>query len=144
MFRDDTGSDYMAIHEEDVEALTKSRNPVLPIVGVTHVILANGQKERFIVRKLLVALDDPVNPSGGPSICDYDLIPFVARTKGYTPMPRLSGPWLRQKFYTASVPDGSTANLHIFDKKSAYTSTCPVVTVELNDRKLRAIPLRPA
>lgn len=115
-FMDDTGSDYMVLHQRDLEFLrqtTADQYPLdivdlPPIMGVTTVWLGNGHKERLYLRGVMVNL---LHPTTNQPMSNWEWVQCAIREDnddGYIPCPRLNGPCVRQKLFIASAPGKSS------------------------------------
>ncbi|CRL25160.1 unnamed protein product [Penicillium camemberti] len=123
-FKDDTGADYMVLHDEDVNRLRTNLQangvsyPLPRTLGVLVVTLGDGSKKAMLVRELEVNMWDEKEKKY--MAASWDSIPVVVLPGRGTK--RLNGPWMRWKFYTGTAPDNSN-RLWIYD----YNPTNPLM-----------------
>ncbi|CAG7934939.1 unnamed protein product [Penicillium nalgiovense] len=106
-FMDDTGSTHMSIFEDDISILQDNKNHPLPrCLGVGLHYTSDDRRVPALYRELEVnmwSVDDKCFMS------NWEPIPVSIRSGHATRAgaDRLSGSWLRHRFYTGTCPDQS-------------------------------------
>ncbi|KAJ6086561.1 hypothetical protein N7467_005475 [Penicillium canescens] len=147
-FIDDTGSDMMVMYDADKRLLERLGGRRLLCLGMAQAAQADGHWSDFLVVSVEVTIycKSPARnnqghlvrvPNGGyryitERMTSWDTIQCAVRpgAAGVDDVPRLLGPWLRYKLYTASAPDGQN-RMHIMDNYSGFGNHVPNVDTSL-------------
>lgn len=121
---DDTGCSDICIFAEDVillQNLDTQAGVVYPLprcLGIGVHVLADGTKMFFLHRELEINMWNPKDMKW--MLPNWDPISiYIMPGKTSLTKPRLSGPWLRHRLYSATVPD-TTKRLWLFDYNPSY------------------------
>ncbi|KAJ5446667.1 hypothetical protein N7445_001488 [Penicillium cf. griseofulvum] len=111
-FMDDTGSTHMSIFEEDIAELqvdprTGHKFSIPRCLGVGVLYVADGRRIPSLFREFEVNMWS--EDESGWMASEWEAIPASIRPGGSTRAghDRLSGSWLRHRFYTGTTPDQS-------------------------------------
>ncbi|KAJ5647192.1 hypothetical protein N7490_003564 [Penicillium lividum] len=124
-FVDDTGADSMTVDsnaditalQDIVEAAGGHRPRKPPMTGYAVLLVANYQ---VVYNPVLLLEVNIIGPSGVPVFPNWDRIQVaLSRAPPGEEIHRLNGPWLRQKLFTATVPD-SLSDLWIGDADDLF------------------------
>jgi hypothetical protein len=133
----------MTVYEEDIKFMQAlgGESQLPPTLGIRALRVADGRWVRWPVKCLFINLFS----SEGEEMSQWASVQTVVfkGAKASNSTPRLLGPWLRSKLYTATAPDGSS-RLWICDKKEgldqlpeldleAYPASMPI------ERPLQAV-----
>jgi hypothetical protein len=111
-FMDDTGSTHMSIFEDDIAELqvdprTGHKFSIPRCLGVGVLYVADGRRVPSLFREFEVNMWS--EDESGWMTTKWEAIPASIRPGGSTRAgnDRLSGSWLRHRFYTGTTPDQS-------------------------------------
>ncbi|KAJ5787389.1 hypothetical protein N7457_002379 [Penicillium paradoxum] len=144
-FIDDTGADNFAMWSSDVSDLIAqgpgAGYPMPRALGVAESTLADGSDEYTIIREFEINMWSVTDNAW--MLDDWDKVPICIR-KGTADFAhtRLCGSWLRNRFYTTTIPD-HTYYLSIYD----YNPAAPppgAFSIATADPALRNVPFPPA
>ena len=115
--QDDTGADALKINRPDMDAIRKAAvrsenpdyTPEAPLLGYAEMITASDDFHWAEFRMVEVNMFDK---DGNPMSEQWDMIDCILLDEDLTSTDplrpsRLAGPWIRHRFYTSTVPDGS-------------------------------------
>lgn len=143
-FMHDTGADFMMIYEEDLRTMQRNEinqgkrpSPVFPI-GTTAVRTFNGiyNAHIYAVTARIEAMHSNTaeNAIASPvayALTTWDTVFTIVRPGSINDpgnlLPRIDGPWIRYKLWTATVPDGA-GEVHVASSMRALSkniSTAP-------------------
>lgn len=146
-FIDDTGSDLMVINDSDKLLLEKLAGRRLLLLGMAEGRLADGSWNHVLVVSVQVTVYTTSWTKSGTSynvdangnriltptqMTSWDTIQCAVRPGGggVDDPPRLNGPWLRHKLYTATAPDGQDL-MQVMDDHSGFNRFVPNVDAQL-------------
>jgi hypothetical protein len=143
---DDTGSTHMSIFEDDINILQDNTNHPLPrCLGVGLHYTSDDRRVPALYRELEVNMWS-VDERGFMS--NWEPIPVSIRSGHATRAgaDRLSGSWLRHRFYTGTCPDQSM-RLYVFNYNPGIPPqgerTLPTATPAQLTAPFRTAALRP-
>ncbi|CAG8165784.1 unnamed protein product [Penicillium salamii] len=127
---DDTGASMMQIYAGDIERLmtlnpmklVEGDYPMPRLLGVVSMALADSTVNNRLCRQMEVNLFDPATKDdmGLWESIPVSVEPGDCVSAAGTWNPRLAGPWLRWRYYTATVPNELT--LGVYDYNPASTA----------------------
>ncbi|KAJ5714050.1 uncharacterized protein N7483_011231 [Penicillium malachiteum] len=122
---DDTGSDTMVLQPRDLDLIRANiergglpRPPPAPLLGTARFNTADGESVVNDIRTLEVNMFDKKGNSMSPVWDWIECAVSTADLDHVRPL-RLSGPWVRHRFYTGTSPDG-TGRLYVHDRLRGF------------------------
>lgn len=131
-FVNDTGSEWMAVYEDDLLELqlldfTMDRAPLLPLTPFASQAFRSAFDQHMIYEIFLIEVC--LYTPDGDQMTSWDTVPVVVRPgRAPSEYTRLDGPWLRWKLFTLTLPN-TFGGTYVFDDVSAFTTLVPTLGV---------------